>query len=426
MTSGPDAAAAALAERASFTPGVALARQRDALASVAAVLRQEAARVDEQECFPQVGLAQIRASGLMGLLVPVELGGLGGTLSDLALGARVLGGGCLSTSLIWSMHCQQVAVIDRYGSPRLREQVLPAIAAGELYVASVTSERGKGGHLTSAAAALEWGPEGVAFDRDAPVVTGGGEADAYLMTMRRDAGAHDSEVVLVYAAREAIDATAGGAWRTMGVRGTQSGGMRLAGTVAAHQVIDPPDGFAAVAGTTMIPAGHVAWAGSWLGAAHGALREVVAALRDPEARKRMRAVDELGAERLARVRIAIDTVESFLRCYAHDYDRTLAEQGPGGPILRSPAFNIRTNNLKVVASELAFAAVDQLLQFTGLGGGYRRDGALPVERAFRDLRSAAIMYANERLLVASGKLALFDGAAEPFVARLDAPEGDAA
>lgn len=416
MASPADLAAS---DRVTFAPGVALARQREALASLAAVLRADAAGVDEEERFPRVALDQVRASGLMGLLVPVEHGGLGGSFSDLALGARVLGSGCLSTALIWSMHCQQVAVVARHGSRRLCEELLPEVAAGAVYIASVTSEKGKGGHLTSAVAPLQWSGDAVVFDRDAPVVTGGREADGYLMTMRRDAGAQDADVVLVYAARDVVEAQAGSAWSTMGVRGTQSGGLRLAGRVPAHQVIDPPGGFARVAGTTMIPAGHVAWAGSWLGAAHGALCEVVAKLRDPVARKRMREVDELGAERIARVRIAIDTVESFLRCYASDYDRTLAEQGLDSAVLRSSAFNIRTNNLKVVASELAFSAVDQLLQFAGLGGGYRRDDALPVERAFRDLRSAAIMYANDRLLVASGKLALFDGAAEPFVARLD-------
>ena len=173
----------------------------------------------------------------------------------------------------------------------------------------------------------------------------------------------------------------------------------------------------------MIPVGHIAWASSWLGAAEGALREVLAAMKDPVRRKRLRAMDELVAERVARTRISIDLVESFLRTYARDYEEVVRRAGRDSQLLRSAAFNIRTNNLKVVASELAFAAVDELVKLTGLAGGYRRGDDLPLERSFRDLRSAALMYSNDRLLTASGKLAVFDSAVEPFVAALDRCDG---
>src|SRR6266567_3152092 len=103
--------------------------------------------------------------------------------------AAILAEGCLSTAMIWAMHCQQVDTIARYGQQVLKEKLLPRIADGSVYVASVTSERGKGGHLLTATAPLVAAGDRLLIDRNAPVVTGGLQADGYLMTMREHADA---------------------------------------------------------------------------------------------------------------------------------------------------------------------------------------------------------------------------------------------
>ncbi len=402
---------------------VALDNQRGALEHLASLLRAEAAAVDD-EVFPVRGLAVLRSAGLMGLLVPRENGGLGGGLSELALAGRMLGRGCVSTALIWAMHCQQVAVIATYAGPQLRERLLPAIAAGDLYIASVTSEAGSGQITSVQSPLLRTKGSELKITRDAPVVTGGAHADAFLITMRRDVETTPEDVVLVYADRHQLDVQTKGVWRTMGVRGTQSGPLHLAGVVPDTNIIDPPRGFPRAAASLMIPAGHVAWASAWLGGAEGALREVISALKDPHQRRRLRKIDDLAAERIARIRIMIDIVDSFLRSYVSDYATVYAREGVDGDTLHGTAFNIRTNNLKVVASEMAFSAVTRLVELAGLSMGYQR-GA-PLERTFRDLRSAALMYSNDRLLVASGKLALFETKVEPFIWQLngaDASEG---
>ncbi|MFC6935960.1 hypothetical protein ACFQHO_40505 [Actinomadura yumaensis] len=81
-----------------------------------------------------------------------------------------------------------------------------------------------------------------------------------------------------------------------------------------------------------------------------------------------------------------------------------------------PAFQIMINNVKVTASERSFAAVDGLLEIAGLGLGYQQGDGLVLERIFRDLRSASLMYGNRRLLRANGKLGLLDTAACSFAA----------
>jgi acyl-CoA dehydrogenase len=61
-----------------------------------------------------------------------------------------------------------------------------------------------------------------------------------------------------------------------------------------------------------------------------------------------------------------------------------------------------------VSSELCFRSVDRLVGVLGLGIGYQRSSPIPLERHLRDLRSASLNYANDRLLTAIGRLALLD------------------
>jgi acyl-CoA dehydrogenase len=378
------------------TRAAAYQAARDVLPAITA----QAQETDVSACFPKATLDTLRSNGLMGLTVPAEYGGIGGDLGDLVAIASLLGSGCASTAMIWAMHCQQVDCVVRYGSPRLREKLLPKIADGHIYLASVTTEPGKGGHLLTAGAALEGDGAGVRFERDAPIVTGGLQAEGFLITMRESPDAADHRVTLCYADREQLDLELTVPWDTLGMRGTESPGMRLRAALPAGQIIGEPGDFRTIAIECMIPAGHLAWSAIWLGAARGVLSEVLAMVR---ARGQERLTD-LTAARLARARIDVELVASYLGTVR---DEVLAHRRQNAP-LTGTATQIHINNLKVIASELTFRAVDGLMEVAGLFSGYKRDSAIPVERVFRDLRSASLNYSNDRLLTMNGALTLLD------------------
>jgi acyl-CoA dehydrogenase len=373
---------------------------RERLPAVARVLREEADALDRGAVFPERGLAALRESGLLGLLVPAGYGGAGGGLAELTEVAVTLAGECLSTALIWAMHCQQVAAITGHAAPELAERLLPAIARGEVYIASVTSEKGKGGHLLTARAPLYRVDGVLRIRRDAPIVTGGQHADGFLITMRDGPTAQPGEVSLVYADRAALSITARGSWDPLGMRGTHSVGLQLEGRVGAGNLVGRPGEFREVAVTTFAPVGHIAWAACWLGAARGALARVLSMLRAPAGRRQFDVRSELLRCRLARARLDLDTVAALLRQCVSD-----VECAPG---LEATPVQLRLNGLKVLAAERCFAVADLLVEITGLRYGYLRDAPLGLERTFRDLRSASLNYANDRLLLANGALALLD------------------
>ena len=114
---------------------------------------------------------------------------------------------------------------------------------------------------------------------------------------------------------------------------------------------------------------------------------------------------DIKAVRLARIRMALEIAETYLLSVAAEVDAARA----AGVSLRGAATQIHLNTLKVVASETSYEVANQLIELCGFERGYTRGGAR-LEQLLRDLRSAAINYSNDRLLSATGRLALLDPA----------------
>ncbi|WP_328324370.1 MULTISPECIES: acyl-CoA dehydrogenase family protein [unclassified Streptomyces] len=370
------------------------------LAEVTAVAGEHAARTDRDAEFPVEALDALRGTGLLGLMVPVSHGGLGGTVADLVAAAQTLGRSDMSVGMIFAMHCQQAEAIVRYGDRALRDELLPGIAKGGIYLASVTTEAGKGGHLLSAQAQLTGGDGQLAIDRFAPVVTGGGYADGFLITMRSPGAVADSDVSLVYAHRSQLDISGSGEWQPMGMRASHSGPLTLSGSVPARQVVGEQGGFHEIAARVFGPLAHLGWSAVWLGTAAGALSRVLRLLRSPAGRARFDLSSELLLSRISRSRQRLEAVHALLT-------RALGVVESGDD-LSAPSRQLLLNSLKITAADECHAAVDGLVTALGLRHGYLKDSPTHLERALRDLRSAALNYSNDRLHLADGRLALRD------------------
>jgi acyl-CoA dehydrogenase len=237
------------------------------------------------------------------------------------------------------------------------------------------------------------------------------QADAFLVTMRTRPDGPANDVSLVFVPREQAEVEFRSGWQTLGMRATASVGVRLRADVRPDQLINGPGGFGPVAVATLIPVGHLAWSSVWLGAAAGAYRYVVDILRGPKTRPARWAESDLATSNLARVRLQLDTLSAYLHACVAEYEALGGLDGPEPPAYDrygDPAFQLHINNLKVLASETSFRVADDLMGVAGLRFGYTRSAANPLERAFRDLRAAPLMYSNDRLLTANGRLALLD------------------
>ncbi|MBB1253319.1 acyl-CoA/acyl-ACP dehydrogenase [Streptomyces sp. OF3] len=369
-------------------------------AAVCRAAEEELEQTEREAVFPLRALEEMRRTGLLGLMVPKEDGGLGGTLTDLVDVTMLMGRTDMSIAMIFTMHCQQAQALVRYARSPLREEVLPRLAAGELYLASVTTEAGKGGHLFRSEAPLREVDSTLEIDRTAPIVTGGTVADGFLITMRSPYATADHHVSLVYAHTHQLKREASGQWSPLGMRATHSLPMRITGTIPGHQVVGEHGAFHEIAQTVFGPLAHVGWSAAWLGTASGALSRVLRLLREPANRKRFDMGSELLLTRLSRARQRLDTVHALLR---RTEDLLTREEE-----LAATNSQLMLNSLKITASEQCHAAVEDLIDAVGLRHGYLRDSPTGLEKALRDLRSAKLNYSNDRLHLADGQLCLLD------------------
>ena len=213
--------------------------------------------------------------------------------------------------------------------------------------------------------------------------------------MRASEKAPETDTRLVWVHKSDNAHTVKGGWNTMGMRGTQSVPIDFDAELPADRVL--PKSFKEMGDRTLLPLGVLGFASVWTGAARGILDEVT-----QRTRLRGGASDPVLAQ-LARFRTRLDIVDTFILQLAERVDHARsADEEPASD------YWIALNSAKVAASETAFEVVDGLIQVVGLKEGFLQNDDLPIERVFRDLRSASLMHHNERLLAVSGRMMLME------------------
>jgi acyl-CoA dehydrogenase len=371
----------------------------------AGIVRTEAKNADLENRFPAASISALQDEQLFSYMVPKRFGGHFIDISTYWKIAANLGQECLSTALIWTMHNQQVAVLGEHSAEQ-HGDILTDIALSGSLVASVTSEYGKGGDLLKANTPIGMEGDLLNICRKAPIVSYGIQAKYFLMTMRaaQDRPANDVKLVIVKSGDGKTEAT--GEWNAMGMRGTQSVPMQFDVMIDRDRMIAAP--FRTIATKTMIPVGHLGWAASWYGAANGVVIRFVKSIRDTKGGSAKKLNSDLFVSRLAELRMNLDLMRAMIEKVAATID-DFRRRDLQVSFYEDITFQILVNNLKVASSKLSFRIVQDLMELCGIAQGYFRESELRVERVFRDLRSATLMFHNDRLLHANGTLIFVEG-----------------
>ena len=120
------------------------------------ILEESSFEVDKQGIFPKENIDLLKSKGFMLIPIPRVYGGKGHKLKTISEIIQILASGCLSTSIILGMHYQQVITIMDHADPSMRDRILKEICKENFYIASVTSEYGKGGHLLTSQSSIVW------------------------------------------------------------------------------------------------------------------------------------------------------------------------------------------------------------------------------------------------------------------------------
>lgn len=355
-----------------------LARAQEIAREVAAPRAEE---TDRKKRWPAEAIRALQRSGLAGLVVPEEAGGLGFGMGAVAQVCEVLGRECASTALCFGMHCVATAVIASKATAWQRQEYLVPIAEGRHLTSLALSEPGTGIHFYLPQTSL------AAVDHDTYLVNGtksfvtsGGHADSYVIsTVAADPSAPPGEFSCVVIPAETPGLSWHGEWTGMGMRGNSSRMAELRDVRVPRSNLLGEEGdqiwyvFQIVA-----PYFLMAMAGTYLGVASSALDEGLNHLRR---RTYTHSGHLLGQSAVLQHRLGClwSMVERARRLLYH----AGMEGDTGGPNAL-----LAVMSAKADVADCAVQVVNEVMTLTG-AIGYAKEGRL--ERLLRDVRAAHVM-----------------------------------
>lgn len=210
------------------------------LAPVLEIAATHARDVDAEGRYPAEAVQALRESGLLGLTVPTEAGGLGGGPHELVETVGGLAGVCGSTAMIYLMHVSAVmpvAVAPPAGLPKLLGQLADGSTLGSL----AFSEAGSRSHFWAPVSTATRDGDTVHLTARKSWVTSAGQADVYVVST----GSPDVEGVDLFAVPADTPGLAvAGPWKGMGLRGNASSPMTIDAQVPVdHRLGEAGSGF---------------------------------------------------------------------------------------------------------------------------------------------------------------------------------------
>jgi alkylation response protein AidB-like acyl-CoA dehydrogenase len=352
---------------------------------LAANFAQRAPQHDRAGTFPHENYADIRASGLPALVVPVEDGGWGGGMLDAVLVTEALGMGDGSTALSMTMHFQTLggALEKRsWPEPILQELCRAAVERGAL-VNAIASEPelgspSRGGKpKTTARPIYEAG-------RDTPTawIINGRKNFAsmipeldFMILLVTLADGSDQVAHFVVPPGEGVEIVE--SWDALGMRSTGSHDVIFHDVRVPHSAFIPPAGSAKSPTEARVNAWFpLCVSAAYLGVAGAAQRAAVryAKERVPTALGKPIAEIESIQRHLGQTELLLRQARLQLYQTADLWSRFPERRAELGP-------NIWV--AKYTATNTAIAVVDHCMRVAG-GAGMTK--ALPLERYYRDVR----------------------------------------
>lgn len=197
------------------------------LEEVLPAIRASAAQVDSSGTFPTDQIRSLADSGLLGLILPTEVGGLGGGPTEMVEALSGVASACGSTSMIYLMHLSAAAVLAA-APPADCGDLLAGMASGDRLGTLAFSEKGSRSHFWAPVShATRTGPDTVKVAAEKSWVTSAREADVYVASSLAcdSEGPNESDLYLVDRHAAGVDVL--GSFDGVGLRGNDSAPVHL-------------------------------------------------------------------------------------------------------------------------------------------------------------------------------------------------------
>ncbi len=352
-------------------------------------IASRAARYDAAAEFPAEDLEDLRTDGLLGLMVPTALGGMGAGFEEYVRVAMALARASGSTALIFNMHASVTGglasipdeMAQALGAAEsffdTRDRILRAAAEGAAYGVAI-SEPDVGSRLSALRATYEPEGDGFRIRGVKSTVSGAGHLDAYLVAARRVES--EEPVISYFLVPQGPGLSVERTWDPLGMRATASNTLTIDRRIPAEALLGGVEGLALPLAHAMPQWLVASYAAVYVGVAQAAVAEAAIYLKE-----RTVAGERAGLTRLHSVRARLGRAEADVEAarLVVEAAARLVDIQPG-----DPTTNRWVYRAKLLAGDVAMRAAASLAEACGLGALQRGS---PLERILRDARSGAIM-----------------------------------
>ncbi|MCY0877802.1 MAG: acyl-CoA dehydrogenase family protein [Firmicutes bacterium] len=202
---------------------------------------------DRQELFPRRQLELLGAHGYLGMIVAPEFGGAGASYLAQTLVIEALAEVDAAAAVVYEVHnALAVEAIWRFGTPEQKRAWLPDMCQGKRIGAFALTEADAGSHAAALTARAEQVDGGYRLRGRKMFITGGGEADWYLVFATLDPAKKAEGITAFWVPKGAKGLTFGPPLEKMGIRAARTSEMVLDDVLvpASHRVGEEGQGYA--------------------------------------------------------------------------------------------------------------------------------------------------------------------------------------
>jgi butyryl-CoA dehydrogenase len=351
-----------------------------------------AAEVDEQERFPTETVKKMAPLGIMGIPIPVEYGGAGGSNILYSMAVEELSAACATTGVIVSAHTSLCAVpLLEYGNEEQKQKYLPKIASGQWLGAFGLTEPNAGTDASSQQTVAVESGDNYILNGTKIFITNSGHADLYIILAMTDKSQGTRGITAFIVEKTFPGFSVGTKEKKLGIRGSATCELIMENCIVPKENMlgKLNRGFSIAMKT--LDGGRIGIAAQALGIAQGAIDETVKYVKERKQFGKPISAFQNTQFQLADLQTRIVASRLLVHQAAFKKDK-------GEP------YSVEAAMAKLYASETAMEVTNKAIQFHG-GYGYTRD--YPVERMFRDAKITEIYEGTsevQRMVIAGALL----------------------
>ena len=334
-----------------------------------------AAEVDEQERFPMETVEKMAKIGIMGIPIPTQYGGAGGSNLLYSIAVEELSAACATTGVIVSAHTSLCAApILEHGTEAQKQKYLPKLASGEWIGAFGLTEPNAGTDASAQQTTAVLDGDNYVINGSKIFITNAQYAHVYVIFAMTDKSLGVKGITAFIVEKGTPGFSIGKKEKKMGIRGSATCELIFENCIIPKEnLLGKVNGGFAIAMKTL-DGGRVGIASQALGIAQGAMDETVKYIKERKQFGKSIAQFQNTAFQMADLETRVEAARMLVRSAAFKKDS-------------GESYSVAAAMAKLYAAETAMEVTNKAIQFHG-GYGYTRE--YPVERMMRDAKITEI------------------------------------